>query len=499
MNNKLITAIQNSQLLDVKNLIEKGADVNYMASGITPLMTAAIYKEPLILSMLLTAGANPNIIGLDGKTVLDIVNSLSQDATPEEYKQLKACLSYLLQSNAQTADEILAPEREIKQNIEKLFALSKKGNKEELHTFINSIENDIFTPTVIQDIFSKAIQEGDTLLITEMKDKGVDVNDLLENGQTPLLSALEHGHKDAVITLLDMGANPSKKGVEGYSAFDYAYQMDFPYLFKTAIETNKSIDSYYSEQKLFKNAIKDVKPFIALAFIPTNQEDKNSALTELLQDYRADDYNLRYANLKNENPSQRKNKRIQIARQLIKSGADVSLKDEDGNNLLMIALKNGHISLLNDFVNAGANVNKKNKYGITPLMLRVGLEKEKVEDDLLTLLNAGADINSESRRGDTAIFLAAEYGDLDAVKLLYKHGAKIETEKRRFEDLAKNLLDVCPDDRYEEALRFITDIKKEMKDTEKRNKIERKKQLYKNTVQCMKNLTTTLMRKFSRK
>ena len=74
LDEKLDDAINQADLKLVKELIEKGADVEYPDSfGCTPIMNAAWVASEEIVSYLLSVGANPNHRDKEGKTALDKV------------------------------------------------------------------------------------------------------------------------------------------------------------------------------------------------------------------------------------------------------------------------------------------------------------------------------------------------------------------------------------------------------------------------------------------
>lgn len=70
----------------------------------------------------------------------------------------------------------------------------------------------------------------------------------------------------------------------------------------------------------------------------------------------------------------------------------------------------------------GANLDIANEKGYTPLM-QVAASKDHTL--LKLLLQNTTQINAEDEDGNSALYYAVEANDLDAVKILYEHGAKI--------------------------------------------------------------------------
>lgn len=140
---------------------------------------------------------------------------------------------------------------------------------------------------------------------------------------------------------------------------------------------------------------------------------------------------------------------------LLKAGADVNARNEDGLSVLTLAISYGrNPEIISALIEAGANVNDRDddsplaaaicentsevvrllvkagadvnaRYGglgQTALMLSVTSEYE----DTLILIEAGADVNARNDLGDTALMHASgEFSDPDTVKALIKAGADV--------------------------------------------------------------------------
>lgn len=136
--------------------------------------------------------------------------------------------------------------------------------------------------------------------------------------------------------------------------------------------------------------------------------------------------------------------------ELLAKGADPNTPDEDGNTLLIVAIRHKNAKLADVLVNAGAKLNLRNNYGETAIMLasynglRDIVEKLYVKgaeinhngwnpliyaatnghvDIVQLLLGGGVQINATSENGTTALMMAARSNHSDAVKVLLKNGA----------------------------------------------------------------------------
>jgi len=115
---------------------------------------------------------------------------------------------------------------------------------------------------------------------------------------------------------------------------------------------------------------------------------------------------------------------------LIKKGANVNLKENEGKTALLWAssnsLENAKILIVN-----GAKVNEAANDGMTPfLQATLGVSSGKVPIEMCEYLRKnGAYINAELKRQSalkwTALHYAAANGDAELVKYLIKHGANV--------------------------------------------------------------------------
>jgi ankyrin repeat protein len=114
--------------------------------------------------------------------------------------------------------------------------------------------------------------------------------------------------------------------------------------------------------------------------------------------------------------------------QLLRRGADVNARTEDGTTALMLATTTGDIKLLRMLLDHKANVNAKNTAGATALMWAVG-DPDKVR----ALLDRGADVNARADSGRTPLMIAVgNPGARDVVKLLIEKGADIRHQQNGF-------------------------------------------------------------------
>lgn len=106
----------------------------------------------------------------------------------------------------------------------------------------------------------------------------------------------------------------------------------------------------------------------------------------------------------------------EIARLLIKSGADVNSKNEDGIQPLHVA---GNPEMVEILLDAGADLNGTDKDGSTPLIVQSA--EPDSEEVMETLLLKGADPSRRDRFGKSALDIARSRKEKDKVELLEEY------------------------------------------------------------------------------
>lgn len=105
-------------------------------------------------------------------------------------------------------------------------------------------------------------------------------------------------------------------------------------------------------------------------------------------------------------------------------GTDPNIANRKGHTPLMIAVRRGRIALVRRILDKKANVNHAAQFGYTALM--------ETRDPKMAqlLLENGADPNATLSTGTSVLMLAAKDGSPGLVRLLLRHGARINTRNQ---------------------------------------------------------------------
>lgn len=106
-----------------------------------------------------------------------------------------------------------------------------------------------------------------------------------------------------------------------------------------------------------------------------------------------------------------------MAKLLLKRGAKINERDEDGFTALHIAASEGHQNLTKLFLQHGAKVNAKDGTGGTALHSACAWNQKAIAE---LLIDQGADINATDKEGCSPIFLQSCTDIMTWLRFSYK-------------------------------------------------------------------------------
>jgi ankyrin repeat protein len=121
---------------------------------------------------------------------------------------------------------------------------------------------------------------------------------------------------------------------------------------------------------------------------------------------------------------------------LLEKGVDVTVKDYNGKNALMLSASINNLERAKLFIQKGCNINDSSNTGYTPLMYAAELRESNIEIvDLL--INHGADLNYFNSIKQSAFSLACLHNKYLVALYLFEHGAKAFDSEGLFESNAR--------------------------------------------------------------
>jgi|GEM_PF-3397957 len=256
--------------------------------------------------------------------------------------------------------------------------------------------------------FKRPIQNDNIKKVTDLINKGENVNTTDKDGTTPLLLAIMLNRTSLAKLFIDAGADIRVADKKGNGCLHYAIQKAFTSeiiltLIDEGIDINALNNEKYSAFHFSLNRCNEF-PFMLIA-----KGANYSAITSLGQN------SLHISAISGCDS---------IFDFLLNKIEQFDAVDNNGDTPFLLALKMNHIHIATELLGKGANVNISNKTLHTPLYYAV--ENNNVEM-FNTLLLVGADINVKVD-GVPLLFFAADK-NMNMIRSLLENGATIDPLK----------------------------------------------------------------------
>ncbi|BAZ00521.1 hypothetical protein NIES37_45130 [Tolypothrix tenuis PCC 7101] len=343
LSNALAHGVWSKDIKIVEVLIAAGAYLNLRTDWGTPLIAAARADEVRIVRYLVEAGADPNLwIDYDG-----YMSPLSV-AVYEGYQEICDYLLPLITD----LEEIEYAERELPK------AVIRKQRREN-----KSLQK-----------FFDAVMEGDTTTVRQLVAQGLDINSLNEDGSTAVHCAVVGGNVKMIELLAELGVDLNRLNEDG----------------KTPLMS--AIGMYAFQARALRALIR--------AGADINYKDQEGYTV------------LNYVVLDSVIPQV-------FTKILWKAGAQYGCWK---GTEIHLAAEIGNIRLINLLVSSGIDVNQFATDGLTPLMKAVLRSKAWA---MRTLIRSGANVNMRTENGETALYFAEYTGQKHPVikNILLQAGA----------------------------------------------------------------------------
>uniref|UniRef100_A0A8C3NMY8 Ribonuclease L n=1 Tax=Cyanoderma ruficeps TaxID=181631 RepID=A0A8C3NMY8_9PASS len=328
---------------------------------------------------------------------------------------------------------------------------------------------------VLNSELNAAVKYRDKEAVLELLEQGADVNSKVDSGWTPLQTAVQTREEDLVRLLLDRGASLHARKDNGGTAFTEAGIRGDVGILQLLLERGSDIHE------------RDINGFTA--FMEAAWYGREEALRFLYS--RGAEVNLRRETSQEKAKLHKggatalmdacRERHFSAVQILVREmGADVNIRDNRDRNALIHALKKGPdkkryqsaVSIVHFLLEHGVDVKSKDECGKTALILAVEMESPEL---VMALLEKDEiDIDDVDEEGNTALMVAVEKGDCEIAKLLCEKGARTDRGNllavaRRNRSLSmENLL-------REHKARFVPETPREWEPNSKRWRAQLKK------------------------
>jgi len=244
----------------------------------------------------------------------------------------------------------------------------------------NGVAADVVTESGQTPLHNLAFRVDDPAIYTFFTERGVDINQTDEEGNTMLLNAIRGGNENIALAYLPKVADLKHQNDQGHSALTYAVRSNLP----TVVSA----------------LVKEEVP------VKIVDKDGNTIAGHLFQSY----------------SDRSKDRFEEVLVILTAQNLDMQTEQEGGNNLLHLAVDKQSAYLVELALSQGVDINAKNDNGLTPL--HYAAMKAKDASLLNLLIQKGADTTVKTDFEESVYDLAAEN------ELLKKSGFNLDTLKK---------------------------------------------------------------------
>ena len=416
----LADAVERRDQPGVRALLQKGVDVNAsQVDGTTALHWAAYNEDAETVALLLRARANVNAVNRYGVPPLALVCTNGN----------AAIVKMLLDAGADANATMKGGETV-------LMLASRSGNAEAVKALLARGAKHDARERHGQTALMWAAAEGNTAVVLALMEAGADIKATLDSGFTPFFLAVREGRLDTVRAFLAAGIDvnatvPRPENAPRSAAGSYIRPVD-----RGTSPLLLAVQNGHFELA------------IALVDAGADPNDVRSGFTALhtISWVRKPDSSDNSDPAPAAGAGRLTS--LEFVREIVKRGANVNLRlpkgapkqpstssriESDGATPILFAADRSDVPLMRLLVELGADPLLPNLNNTTPLMAAAGLgttepleeagEENEALEAVNMLLDLGADINAVNNDGDTAMHGAAYNIYPRVVELLARRGA----------------------------------------------------------------------------
>ena len=257
-------------------------------------------------------------------------------------------------------------------------------------------------------------------------ENGADVNLSTDDNRTPLMTACEYGHVNAVCVLIEHGANVNLQDQGGLTAVHYAMRgSQACEILSCLMENGADVDAITFDDRTplmiaAQRGDTEVATFLIEHGANVGLSDKTGATAlchalsclgnfcEVMSCLIENGADINACTSYNPLMMACENNQLNAVTFLIEHGAIVNLQDKKGQTALHHAIQANSgfhepYEVLDCLIQNGADVNTQSNEGRTPLMKAIGLSKVNIAT---FLIKQGANLDLQDKDGDTALHYA---------------------------------------------------------------------------------------------
>ncbi|XP_048238696.1 ankyrin repeat domain-containing protein 50-like [Haliotis rufescens] len=447
-------------------LKQNNVDINRKHCGLTPVMLAALNGKLAVFNFLVQKGADLSIKHADYETILPMAcKGGNIEIVKYALEQnIDAMSSNGMDDNAAAVIAARRGHRDIfdllvkkganltmKEENNNILLMACEGGNVDIVKYvlkqnivdINSKNDEELTPAMVaaslghKEMFDLLISEGaDMTHVSEdddkilhlacyggnvdivkyvLKQKILDINRKDDDGWTPAMMAIYGGHRDILYLLVREGANLTQRNYEHRNVLHVACSSKQTKITKYLI-TNTPVmlaalqglgevfDLIVSKGADLRSVTAHQENILHLACRGSNVEIVKYILSQNI----VDDINSRSVYGKTPLMIAAVNQNKEAFDLLVKKGADLTLVEDNGENILHYASAGGKLEIVEYILAQNiVDINSRGNNGKTAVMMAAWIGKRDVFDFLVT---KGANLSSADTDGNTILYLA--YSDL---------------------------------------------------------------------------------------
>ncbi|XP_071100543.1 ankyrin repeat domain-containing protein 50-like [Haliotis cracherodii] len=351
---KLHSACLSGDLLAVRRILSVGqADINCRKNSRTPVMTAAIKGSGEVVELLVSYGADVSLVDKNSDNILHLAC----------WRGKMEVVNYVLSQCLVNIDARGS------MKLTAVMKAAKNGHREVMKLLVSEGADVSLVDNSGNNILHIVCLQSDLEAVKYVLSQDmVGINDRGEYERTPVMRAAEKGYKEVVELLVHKGADVTLVDKDGNNILHLACQ---------------------------KNNVELVKYVLSQDMVGINDRgvyERTPVMRAARNGYK------------------------EVVELLVHKGADVTLVDKDGNNILHLACQKNNVEMVKYVLSQDmVGINDRGWYERTPVMRAA----EKGYKEVVELLvHKGADVTLVDKDGNNILHLACQKNNVEVVKYI---------------------------------------------------------------------------------